>query len=118
MGWQCNTIDVKAAYLQSNIIEREVYLWPPAEYYNGKLWKLNKTVYGLCDAARSWYLKVKSELLLLNTNASSLEPALFSWRNNDAFEGIICVYVDDFLWAGTTNFQDTVINKLSDLFLF
>ena len=42
MGQHCNTIDVKAAYLQGNIIEREVYLQPPVD---GKLWKLNKSVY-------------------------------------------------------------------------
>ena len=117
MGWHCNTIDVKAVYLQGNIIEREVYMWPADEYYNGKLWKANKIAYGLCAVARAWYLKVKSEILLSNTKSSSLEPALFSWRSNDAFKGIICVYVDDFLWGGTTNFQDTVTNKLSDLFL-
>ena len=47
MGWDCHTIDVKAAYLQGNHIDREVTLKPPPEFFKGKLWKLNKTVYGL-----------------------------------------------------------------------
>ena len=115
--WDSHTIDVKAAYLQGNDIQREVYLKPPAEYANGKLWRLKKTVYGLCDAARAWYLRVKDELLKLNVIMSTLDSALFSWCNNGKVDGIICVYVDDFLWAGTGVFEREVINKLSNMFL-
>ena len=39
-SWDCHTLDVKAAYLQGNEIEREVYLKPPPEFFNGKVWKL------------------------------------------------------------------------------
>ena len=46
-------MDVKAAYLQGNAIDRDVYLEPPPEYFRGKLWKLKKTVYDLCDAAKA-----------------------------------------------------------------
>ena len=70
-GWECHSLDVKAAYLQGNLIERDIYLRPPPEYNNGQLWKLNKTVYGLCDAARAWYLRVKQELLSLGVKMSS-----------------------------------------------
>ena len=59
-SWKCHTVDVKSAYLQGDEIEREVYLVPPPEFNNGCLWKLNKTVYGLCDAARAWYTRVKN----------------------------------------------------------
>ena len=59
MKWNCHTIDIKSAYLQGNNIQRQIFLKPPKEYDEGKLWKLKKTVYGLCDAARAWYLRVK-----------------------------------------------------------
>ena len=36
-GWICHTEDVKAAYLQGNKIEREVFLKPPPDFYNGSL---------------------------------------------------------------------------------
>ena len=45
--WTVNVLDVRSAYLQGDKIDRELFLWPPPEYNNGKLWKLNKTVYGL-----------------------------------------------------------------------
>ena len=52
-NWDCHTVDVKAAYLQGDDIKRDVYLRPPEEFANGQIWKLKKTVYGLCDAARA-----------------------------------------------------------------
>ena len=115
--WKCHTIDVKAAYLQGNAITRDIYLVPPPEYFRGNLWKLKKTVYGLSDAARAWYLRVKQELLSLGVQICALDPALFSWHYHGQFEGVICVYVDDFLWAGSSIFQETVIKRLHDLFL-
>ena len=51
--WVCHALDVKAAYLQGNI-ERIIHLRRLPEYYNGRLWKLKKVVYGLGDAARHW----------------------------------------------------------------
>ena len=77
-GWDCHTVDVKAAYLQGDVIKREVYLRPPEEYDIGQVWKLNKTVYGLCDAAHAWYITVKNELLKLGVKNASL-TALFSF---------------------------------------
>ena len=115
--WECHTIDVKAAYLQGNDIERVIYLRPPPEYANGKLWKLNKTVYGLSDAARHWYLRVKDELLALGVSMSKLDSALFYRRRHGRVDGIMCVYVDDFLWAGTAEFQQQIISRLTEIFL-
>ena len=89
-GWICHTEDVKAAYLQGNKIEREVFLKPPPDFYNGTLWKLNKTVYGLCDAARAWYLSVKEELLRSGAKMCPFDNSLFVWYNEGRLEGIIC----------------------------
>lgn len=116
-NWDCHTLDVKAAYLQGDKIEREVYLCPPPEFNCGRLWKLKKTVYGLCDAARQWYLRVKCVLLDLGASVSSLDPALFYWKEGDKVEGVVCTHVDDFLWAGTSSFEKRVICKLGQTFL-
>jgi len=115
--WDCHTVDVKAAYLQGSAIERTIYLRPPPEFNNGFLWKLKKTVYGLCDAARAWYLRVKDELSSLSVKMCDLDNSLFLWYRNGNLEGIICIYVDDFLWSGTSYFEEQVINKLKVKFL-
>ena len=52
-GGTCHSLDMKAAFIQGNTTNRDVFLMPPPEYYSGKLWKLKKTVYVLCDAARA-----------------------------------------------------------------
>ena len=74
--WQCHSLDVTAAYLQGNDIDREIYVHPPPEYFVGKLWRLKKTVYGLSDAARAWYLRVKSELISLGVKVSTYDSSV------------------------------------------
>ena len=54
--WTVDVLDVRSAYLQGDKIDRELFLQPPPFYNNGKLGKLNITVYGLCDAARAWFI--------------------------------------------------------------
>ena len=110
--WKCNSLDVKAAFLQGERIKRDVWLKPPREFYNGKIWKLKKTVYGLNDAARAWYFSVKNILLKLNMSICRYDPALFYWHNDDVLSGIICVHVDDFLWGGDSEFYDRIMLPL------
>ena len=115
--WECHTVDVQAAYLQGNTIERKIYLRPPSEFNSGYLWRLKKTVYSLCDAARAWYLRVKDELSSLSVKMCDLDNSLFLWHKNGTLEGIVCIYVDDFLWSGTIQFEEQVIKKLKRKFL-
>ena len=116
-GWEVHTIDIKAAYLQGGKITRVVLLKPPPEYDEGKLWQLNKCVYGLCDAARAWYLRVKKRLVSLSVRMCSLDNSLFRWYNNGKLEGVICIHVDDFLYCGTQEFEECIITKLREEFL-
>ena len=116
-GWQCNTIDIKTAYLQGQPISREVFLRPPPEFFHGKVWKLKKTVYGLSDAARAWYETVREELVKLGMRVCQYEPAMFMFEKDGVLEGIICIHVDDFCWGGTERFEEYVISSLKEDFL-
>ena len=115
-GWKLKSIDIQSAYLQGKNITREVYLKPPPEYYDGKIWKLNKTVYGLSDAARNWYDRVREELLELGLKLSPYDSALFSYIKDGKLIGIICLYVDDFLYCGTEEFRNNIICRIQDNF--
>ena len=66
--WETAAIDVKTAFLQSKQIERTVYLRSLKEANPTKIWKLQKCVYGLIDAGRYWYLRVREELIKLGAN--------------------------------------------------
>ena len=111
-GWKCNTIDIKSAFLQGNKIQREIFVRPPTEFSNGKIWKLKKSVYGLNDAARAWYQKMKDILLKFNMKISSIDPAFFYFHENDELSGLMCMHVDDIYYAGTKSFIENVIDPM------
>ena len=59
-GWDLNSLDVRAAFLQGQPLERDIYLRPPKQAKcKDTLWKLQKAVYGLDYASRYWYMRVK-----------------------------------------------------------
>ena len=119
-NYDIHSIDIKAAFLQGQKIDRIIYVQPPKECASNKsvVWKLNKCVYGLVDASRNWFLSVKKELVQLKCEQSKLDPALFYWHRQGKLEGIFLMHVDDFLWAGSVNFQKDVIAPLRLKFHF
>ena len=80
--WKVQPIDVKTAFLQGKKIERTVYLRPPKEANTNKIWRLQKCVYGLAEASRYWYFRVKEEVIKLGANVSSIDPGLFYWKED------------------------------------
>ena len=44
------------AFLQGKQITHNLFIQPTKEAETDRLWKLKKTVYGLSDAFRTWYL--------------------------------------------------------------
>ena len=116
--WSCNSMDIKAAFLQGRDIQRNVYVKPPLEANCDKdtLWKLNKSVYGLKDASREWYFTIKT--LLMNQGCKQIltDPSAFSYYENNVLSGVFLMHVDDFLWEGTKHFEEHVINKIRNKF--
>ena len=54
------SVDIRAAFLQSKELNREVFVVPPKDLAEaGVLWKLKKPLYGLNDASRRFWLRVK-----------------------------------------------------------
>ena len=117
--WSIHSIDVKTAFLQGSPIDREIYIRPPPEANTNKIWKLLKCVYGLNDASRKWYLRLREVLIKLEASPSKLDQGIFMFfdTNNELF-GLITVWVDDVIWAGTPLFNDNIISKLKQTFSF
>ena len=68
------------------------------------------------DAAKSRYKRVRSELMSLPVSICSLDKLIFYWHNGDQLEGIISLYVDDFLYFGSDEFRNRIIVRLEELF--
>ena len=89
---------MKTAFLQGERLDRNVYPRPSVEANSkGKLWKLNKCVYGLCDASRHWYLKVHNVMIEHGAQVSNLDQAIFYWRKENSLHGLLAAHLDDFL---------------------
>ena len=116
--WIVKTTDIKSAFLQGNLLVRDVYIKPPKESGtgNGILWKLKHCLYGLKDGARQFYLSVREELLKLGCEQCSLDPAVFLLHTDKKLNGIICCHVDDFFHAGDAKFKE-IMQKLQSRFV-
>ena len=69
--WHLNSIDITTAFLQGENIDRE-----NIEYIDtDKIWRLNKCPYGLVDASRKWYIKVKGVLISLDVKMSKADQS-------------------------------------------
>ena len=112
--WNIETIDIKAAFLQGRPIDRDVFVLPPEEARReGFIWRLRKTAYGLIDAARSWFMSVRDELLKAKCKQSQLDKAVFRWYCENKLEGIVLLHVDDFFMTGTVNFRRSVSDRIT-----
>ena len=59
-SFELESVDIKAAFLQSKVLDRDVFLEPPKDLKKeGIIWKLKKPLYGLNDASRKFWLRVK-----------------------------------------------------------
>ena len=114
--WQIESIDVKTAFLQGRKLERSVFLRPPPEAKTSKVWHLRKCVYGLADAPREFYLRLRQELTNLQLQPCELDQGLFTYFSNDILSGILICHVDDILYGGTDQFCRDVIPKLENTF--
>ena len=111
--WLVEASDVNAAFLQSDPIDREIYIYPPPERAkDGFIWKLIKPVYGLKDSSRQWYKTMEKYLLNLGMKQSYRDSCLFSFRKKDALMGIILLHVDDMLSCGNHQFYNSIITPL------
>ena len=87
--WKINTMDIKTAFLQGSEMNREIFIKPPKEaHIKGTLWKLNKCVYGLCDASLSWYHKVCEVMNQCGVTKSKVDPSVFYWIKNNEVCGV------------------------------
>ena len=119
LHWTIKTTDIKSAFLQGMVLERNVYLIPPVEakVRDGYVWKLNTCLYGLNDAARQFYNSVVQELMHLGCRKSHLDPSLFYKSNDQGLSGLMVSHIDDFLHAGQSSFDMEVMSKLGKRFL-
>ncbi len=116
-GWDICTTDISSAFLQGNQMDRLVFIQPPKEAnLTGKLWKLNKCLYGLKDASRKWYFKVLDKLEKLGFQKSFCDTGVFYLIKENKLIGFVALHVDDFLHGGNEYFNKKIMPQLMEDF--
>ena len=115
-------MDIKSAYF-NNDIEEEIFMQQPKGFKNFDkqgnplIYKLRKSIYGLKQSGRNWYLTIKNFLNQLGFTAAIQDEFLFIKKCQNAIEGLVCVWVDDMVILGLQkDFCESFKNKVSGRF--
>ncbi len=126
MGWNLQSFDIKAAFLQGKPqTDRVLGVEPVPELIKtlqlqpNEVCKLEKGAYGLIDAPYMWYKAILEQLLGLGFQQSPFDPCVFILRDpiTRIPDGILGLHVDDGLCGGNQRFQE-VIDKLEKKYPF
>eukprot|EP00833_Pecoramyces_ruminatium_P010518 jgi/Orpsp1_1/1184550/evm.model.c7180000089992.1 len=114
-NWNLRQIDIKAAYLNTDL-DNKIYTKIPIgdkNYNKGKYWLLTKALYGLKQSGRMWYQEISRYLKNIGYKQYINDKCLFGkYDKNNNLIGLLTLYVDDILITGTDETIRTTINKL------
>ncbi|GFY15399.1 retrovirus-related Pol polyprotein from transposon TNT 1-94 [Trichonephila clavipes] len=108
-----NFFDVKTAYLYGDL-EETVYMLPPPGYEkligDDKVCKLKKSIYGLPQSGRNWYMKIKGELENFGLKQLASDNCVFIKSVNQSVL-ILCMYVDDLaIFCNNDKMYEDIVN--------
>ncbi|GJR12907.1 retrovirus-related pol polyprotein from transposon TNT 1-94 [Tanacetum coccineum] len=96
-------MDVKSAFL-NGFINKEVYVAQPPGFVDfekpNHVFKLKKTFYGLKQAPKAWYYRLKAFLLDHMYTMGLVDNTLFT-KKKDSHIIIVQIYVDDIIFGST-----------------
>lgn len=120
-NWPLAQMDVNNAFLNGDLFE-EVYMSLPLGYNTSitdknLVCRLNKSIYGLKQASRQWFIKFSVALLTHGFSQTKSDYSLFTRGSGETFVALL-VYVDDILLTGpSTRHIDDVKAVLKSHFL-
>lgn len=123
LNWHLHQLDISNAFLNGDL-EEELYMKLPPGYADIKgeqisptaVCKLHKSIYGLKQASRQWFLKFSATLMSFGFEKCHGDHTLFIKEFSGQFL-IVSVYVDDILIASTSmEGVSELISKLSAVF--
>jgi hypothetical protein len=104
-GFKLYQMDVKSAFL-NGVIQEEVFARQPPGFKNPKypnrVYKLSKALYGLNQAPRAWYARLKTFLLEHGYVMGSVDKMLFT-LNHGTDSVLVQIYVDDIIFGDSSH---------------
>ena len=104
VNWGIESIDIKAAFLQGDELEWDVFIHLPKEISEpGKIWKLKCCIYGLYELINK-----------LGGQISKFHKTYFLWHHEDVT--ISGLYVEHFIYCGANEWLLNVVEPIIKFF--
>jgi hypothetical protein len=98
-------MDVKSAFL-NGVIQEEVFVRQSPGFENPKypnrVYNLSKALYGLQQAPRAWYARLKTFLLEHEYVMESVDKTIFTLNHGIDFL-LVHIYVDDIIFGASSH---------------
>jgi hypothetical protein len=108
MDLELHQLDMKTSFLNGELKE-DIHMIQPERFeqdkHKEKVYILKRSLYGLKQSSRQWYLKFHQAILENGFVVSPLDHCVYICKNNDKLT-ILSLYVDDLLL--TRNYPDMI----------
>ena len=105
------SVDIRAVFLQSRSLDRDVFMLPPPDIRKpGIMWTLKKPLYGLDEASRKFWLRVKEVMKKIGLKVMKGDEAFYHLHKDGELVGAVITHVDNFTMAGTDEFIKETLN--------
>lgn len=115
--FQIKQSDIVTAFL-NGFIDEDIYMSQPEGYNDHleKYYKLNKLLYGLCQAARACYTRLDKILMQIGFKGIESDSAIWVKPSTNtsirSFDAISACHVDNMLRASTSDINQQVLEHL------
>jgi hypothetical protein len=110
---ELHQMDVKTAFLNGNL-EEEIYMEQPvgfvAEGQEHKVCKLLRSIYGLKQSSRQWYIRFHQAIISFDFEMIDEDHCVYVKRSKEKFV-ILSLYVDDILLASNNKEYVQIIKE-------
>jgi hypothetical protein len=114
--WAIQQLDVEVAFLYGDLNEDLFMRVPQGMNGEGKCLKLKKSIYGLVQAARSWWEKLTTYLEHELKFEKCRSDACLLKKREESDICFLAIYVDDGVVTGTMSLVQSTIAKLGEVF--
>jgi hypothetical protein len=107
---------VKSSFL-NGVIQEEVYVRQPLGFespkYSDRVYKISKALYGIKQAPRAWYARLKTFLLEHGYVMWSVDKTLFTLNHGTDFL-LVQIYVDDIIFGGSSHTLVSIFQEMME----
>jgi hypothetical protein len=115
-GYKLYQMDVKSAFL-NGVIQEEVYVRQSPGFESPKcpdrVCKFSNALYGLNQAPRAWYARLKTFLLEHGYIMGSVDKTIFTLNHGTDFL-LVQIYVDDIIFGGSSHTLMSIFQKMME----